>query len=191
LRENSSNDSSNDRMISVVRGMSSPFEQAAVAVQVGEDRFGHLEGSLLRLDQRRLQRVDVVPTPEALVTDDRDLAVHAVDRVEIVLDADLLEDVRVPRIEPALLLDLAELAAARAVEGVTVVQEEDALGVVLAVRVLAVPDASFHARHPSPRVPPGPCVDFEFRNSDPGPVGAGGSQGPCRSRRRCLGSAPM
>src|SRR4029453_19550845 len=48
-------------------------QQAAVAVQVGEDRFGHLEGSLLRLDQRRLQRVDVVATPEALVSNDRDL----------------------------------------------------------------------------------------------------------------------
>src|SRR5262245_51790468 len=138
-------------------------EQAAVAVQVGEDRFGHLEGSLLRLDQRRLQRVDVVPTPEALVAHDRDFAIHAVDRVEIVLDADFLEDVRVPGVEPALLLDLAELAAARAVEGVAVIQQEDALGVVLAVRVLAVPDASLHARHPFASGASGPLSISEPR----------------------------
>ena len=122
-------------------------EQAAVAVQVGEDRLGDLERALLGLDQRRLQRVDVVAAPEALVADDRDLAVDAVDRIEVVLDADLFEDVRVAGVEAALLLDLAELAAARAVEGVAVVQEEDALGVVLAVRVLAVANAALHAGH--------------------------------------------
>src|SRR5882724_1052185 len=42
-------------------------QEPAVAVQVGEDRLGHLERALLGLDQRRLQRVDVVPSPEALV----------------------------------------------------------------------------------------------------------------------------
>src|SRR5262245_9005420 len=153
-------------------------EQAAVAVQVGEDRFGHLEGSLLRLDQRRLQRIDVVPTPEALVAHDRDLAIHAVDRVEIVLHADFLEDVRVPRIEAALFLDLAELAAPGTVESVAVVEQEDALGVVLAVRVLAVPDASLHACHPSPRVPPRALSILESR---PRAGWGGDSQGPCRA----------
>ena len=128
-------------------------QQPAVAVQVGEDRLGDLERALLGLDQRRLQRVDVVAAPEALVADDRDLAVDAVDRIEVVLDADLFEDVRVAGVEAALLLDLAELAAARAVEGVAVVQEEHALGVVLAVRVLAVSNAALHAGHPC-RMPP-------------------------------------
>src|SRR5262249_37230421 len=95
-------------------------QQAAVAVQVGEDRLRHLERPLLGLDQRRLERVHVVSPPETLVADDRDLAVDTIDRIEVVLDPDLLEDVRVPGVEAALLLHLAELTAARAVEGVTV-----------------------------------------------------------------------
>src|SRR5262245_10243861 len=113
-------------------------QEAAVAVQVGEDRLGDLERALLGLDQRGLQRVDVVAAPEALVAHDRDLAVDGVDRVEVVLDPDLLEDVGVAGVEAALLLDLAELAATGAIEGVAVVEQEHALRVVLAVRVLAV-----------------------------------------------------
>src|SRR5262245_9972550 len=122
-------------------------EQPAVAVQVGEDGLGHLERALLGLDQGGLERVDVVASPQALVAHDRDLAVDPVDRIEVVLDPDLLEDVRVARVEAALLLDLAELPAARAVERVPVVQQEHALRVVLALGVLAVADAALHPRH--------------------------------------------
>jgi hypothetical protein len=55
LRENSSNSSSKDRMISVVRGMTRDVvavEQAPIAVEVGEDRLSDLQRTLLRLDQR-------------------------------------------------------------------------------------------------------------------------------------------
>ena len=76
-----------------------------------------------------MQRVDVVPTPEALVADDRDLAIDAVDGIEVVLDPHLFEDIGIARIEAPFLLDLAELSAAGAIEGVSMIQEEDALWV--------------------------------------------------------------
>ena len=162
-------------MISVVRGNVVAVEQAAVAVQVREDRLGDLQRALLGLDQGRLQRVDVVATPQALVPDDRDLAVDAVDRVEVVLDAHLFEDVGVAGVEAAFLLDLAELTTARTVEGVTVIQQEDALGVILAVGVLAVADAAFHAGHPFFGRLPGPRAStgasWRLPEISPGPCG--------------------
>ena len=122
-------------------------EESAVAVQVCEDGLGNLERALLRLDERRLERVDVVTAPKALVPHDRNLAIDAIDRIEVVFNADLFEDIRVARVEAALLLDLAELPAAGAIEGVPVIEEEDALSVILAIRVLAISNAAFHAGH--------------------------------------------
>src|SRR4029453_627708 len=74
--------------------------------------------------------------------------------------------------EAALLLHLAELATTRAVEGVAVVQEEDALGVVLAVGVLAVADAPLHRGHLD-RLASETLVVLERTSPRPSPLGLG------------------
>ena len=134
-------------MISVVRGDVVPIQQPTIAIEIGQDGLGHLQGALFGLDQRRLKRVDVVASPEAFVAHDRNLAVDAVDGVKIIFHSDFFEDVGVSGVEATFFFDFSELATARAVEGVAMVQEEHALGVILAIRILAIADAAFHAGH--------------------------------------------
>ena len=130
------------------------IEEAPIAVQVGENGFRDLESTLFGFDQGRLKRIDVVPTPEAFIPNDRNFSVDGVDGVEIVFDSDFFEDVRITGVKAAFFFDFAELAAPGAVESVPMVEEEHAFGVVLAIRVFAISDAAFHAGHPgSDRLP--------------------------------------
>src|SRR5574338_425323 len=118
-----------------------------VAVQVGEDRLGHLERPVLGLDEGAAQRVDVVGSPEALVPDDGRLPVLVLERIEVVIDADLLEDVRIRGVGTLFGLYATHLTTARAVEGLGVVHEEDPLVEIFALRVLAVANGSSQHVH--------------------------------------------
>ena len=120
------------------------FEYTLITIEVGEDGFSYLETPLLRLDQRGPKGIGIALTPEALVADDRGLTVDGFDRIIIELNANFLEDFLISCVETSLFLHVTYLMAAWAVEGLSVVEQENSFGEIITFFLFTVPDGSIH-----------------------------------------------